>query len=95
LNKEKNMKSISKMKMRTLALSLVLALGLVLSLSTSPVYGSATSSIITSDNITQEARSVLEGLRQAYSWAKAGYDWLFGVANNSASAAYPSDALDR
>jgi hypothetical protein len=94
LNKEKNMKSISKMKMRTLALSLVLALGLVLSLSTSPVYGSATSSIITRDNITQEA-AVLERLRQAYTWAKAGYDWLFGVANNSASAAYPSDALDR
>jgi hypothetical protein len=88
------MKFINKMKMQTLALSLALALGLVMSVSTSPVYGNATSSISTGGNITQEA-GVLERLKQAYTWAKAGYDWLFGVASNSTSAAYPSDALDR
>ena len=88
------MKSISKMKTQTLALSLVLALGLVLSVSTSPVYGNATSSIRAGGNITQEV-AVIERLKQAYKWAKAGYDWLFGVASNSTPAAYPSDALDR
>ena len=88
------MKFISKMKMRTLALSLVLALGLVLSISTSPVYGSATSSISTGDNITQ-VTSVVDYAKKAYTWGKKAYDWLFGVASNSTSAAYPSDALDR
>jgi hypothetical protein len=88
------MKLISKMKMQTLALSLALAVGLVLSVSTSPVYGNATSSISTGGNITQES-AVVERLKQAYTWAKAGWNWLFGVASNSPSAPYPSDALDR
>ena len=86
------MKFINKMKMQTLALSLVLALGLVLSVSTSPVYGSATSSISTGGYTTQ-ASSLLDQAYKAYTWGKKAYDWLFGVA--STSAAYPSDALDR
>ena len=88
------MKFISKMKMQTLALSLVLALGLVLSLSTSPVYGSATSSISTGGYSTQ-ASSLLDQAYKAYTWGRKAYDWLFGVASNSTSAAYPSNALDR
>jgi hypothetical protein len=85
------MKFISKMKMQTLALSLALALGLVLSVSTSPVYGSATSSIRAGGNITQ-ATSLIDYLKKAATW---GYHRIFGVASTTTSAAYPSDALDR